>query len=164
MAACRRVYDLRHLQADCQEPGSAPEPYAGKRVWATFFHCGKGNFAVISGHVFQNTHSKTFVCTRFSVPASQTQRPRVHVPCPLQRVGSPGQLTSSTCRTRLLTKSGCRSGSSLVLFSVDLISKMQRSSMSSTSPSRKSVKLSTSCNKRHNSQLATMLLRFFGLN
>jgi len=28
MAAYRRVYDLRHLQADCQEPGSAPEPYA----------------------------------------------------------------------------------------------------------------------------------------
>jgi len=23
----RRVYDSRHLQADCQEPGSAPEPY-----------------------------------------------------------------------------------------------------------------------------------------
>ena len=22
------VYDSRHLQADCQEPGSAPEPYA----------------------------------------------------------------------------------------------------------------------------------------
>jgi len=28
MTAYRRVYDLRHLQADCQEPGSAPEPYA----------------------------------------------------------------------------------------------------------------------------------------
>ena len=28
MAAYRRVYDLLHLQADCQEPGSAPEPYA----------------------------------------------------------------------------------------------------------------------------------------
>jgi len=27
-AAYRRVYDSRHLQADCQEPGSAPEPYA----------------------------------------------------------------------------------------------------------------------------------------
>jgi len=27
MAAYRRVYDLGHLQADCQEPGSAPEPY-----------------------------------------------------------------------------------------------------------------------------------------
>ena len=24
----RRVHDSRHLQADCQEPGSAPEPYA----------------------------------------------------------------------------------------------------------------------------------------
>jgi len=24
----RRVYDSRHLQADCREPGSAPEPYA----------------------------------------------------------------------------------------------------------------------------------------
>ena len=28
MAAYRRLYDSRHLQADCQEPGSAPEPYA----------------------------------------------------------------------------------------------------------------------------------------
>ena len=28
MVAYRRVYDSRHLLADCQEPGSAPEPYA----------------------------------------------------------------------------------------------------------------------------------------
>ena len=28
MAAYRRIYDSRHLQSDCQEPGSAPEPYA----------------------------------------------------------------------------------------------------------------------------------------
>jgi len=28
MAAYRPVYNSRHLQADCQEPGSAPEPYA----------------------------------------------------------------------------------------------------------------------------------------
>jgi len=28
MAAYRRVYDSRNLQADSQEPGSAPEPYA----------------------------------------------------------------------------------------------------------------------------------------
>jgi len=28
MAAYRRVYDSRYLQADCQEPGSAPELYA----------------------------------------------------------------------------------------------------------------------------------------
>ena len=34
----RRVYDSRNLQADCQEPGSAPEPNPtlGNRVWATF--------------------------------------------------------------------------------------------------------------------------------
>jgi len=30
MAACRRVCDSRYLQADCKEPGSAPEPYAGQ--------------------------------------------------------------------------------------------------------------------------------------
>jgi len=28
MAAYHRVYDSRHLQADCQEPRSAPGPYA----------------------------------------------------------------------------------------------------------------------------------------
>jgi len=28
MAVYRRVYDSRHLQADCQEPGLAPELYA----------------------------------------------------------------------------------------------------------------------------------------
>jgi len=28
LATYRRVYDSRHLQADCQEPGSVPEPYA----------------------------------------------------------------------------------------------------------------------------------------
>jgi len=32
MAAYRWVYDSRHLQADCQEPGSALEPYAW---WST---------------------------------------------------------------------------------------------------------------------------------
>jgi len=28
LAAYRQVYDSCHLQADYQEPGSAPEPYA----------------------------------------------------------------------------------------------------------------------------------------
>ena len=48
MAAYRRVYDSRHLQADCQEPGSAPGPYTlCNRVWATFtfftvVYCGLG--------------------------------------------------------------------------------------------------------------------------
>jgi len=33
-AAYRRVYDSGHLQADCQEPGSVPNPTLGSRVWA----------------------------------------------------------------------------------------------------------------------------------
>ena len=36
MAAYRRVYDSRHLQADCQEPGSAGNPTLGNQVWAGF--------------------------------------------------------------------------------------------------------------------------------
>jgi len=32
MAAYHRVYDSRHLQADYQEPGSAPEPYAQQSI------------------------------------------------------------------------------------------------------------------------------------
>jgi len=37
MAAYRRVYDSRHLEADCQEPGSAPEPYARQSSMGCFF-------------------------------------------------------------------------------------------------------------------------------
>ena len=36
MAAYRQVYDSHHLQADCQEPGSSPEPYARQSSMATF--------------------------------------------------------------------------------------------------------------------------------
>jgi len=36
MTAYRRVYvSRRHLHADCQEPGSDPEPYARQSRWAT---------------------------------------------------------------------------------------------------------------------------------
>ena len=34
-SANRRVYDSRHLQAECQEPGSGPEPYA----WHSSMRC-----------------------------------------------------------------------------------------------------------------------------
>ena len=36
MTAYRRVYDSHQLQADCHEPGSAPETTFGNRVWASF--------------------------------------------------------------------------------------------------------------------------------
>jgi len=50
MAAYRRVYDSRHLQADCQEPGTAPEPYArqssmGYLSFFAFFTCWGGSVA-----------------------------------------------------------------------------------------------------------------------
>ena len=42
MAAYRRVYDSRHLQADWQEPGSAPEPYA-RQSNMRYLHLFSGN-------------------------------------------------------------------------------------------------------------------------
>ena len=36
MAAYRRVYDSRHLQADCKEPDQLRTPTLGNGVWATF--------------------------------------------------------------------------------------------------------------------------------
>ena len=38
MATSRRVYDSLHLQADCQEPGSAPEPYARQSSMGYLFY------------------------------------------------------------------------------------------------------------------------------
>ena len=38
MAAYRRVYDSRHLQADCQNQDQLRNPMLGNRVWATFFY------------------------------------------------------------------------------------------------------------------------------
>ena len=40
-AACRRVYDSRHLQADCQEPGSVLETYARQSSVSNFFTTGE---------------------------------------------------------------------------------------------------------------------------
>ena len=36
MSAYRQVYDSRHLQADCEEPESPPDPTLGNGVLATF--------------------------------------------------------------------------------------------------------------------------------
>ena len=59
MAAYRRVYDSRHLQADCQEVGSAPGPYARSRVWATFTFF---NFRM--HHLVVKFSFKKFFCLR----------------------------------------------------------------------------------------------------
>ena len=52
MAAYRRVYDSRHLQADCQEPGDQlRNPTLGNRVCATF--------------TFYRKHAATLPCEIF---------------------------------------------------------------------------------------------------
>jgi len=58
MAVCRRVYDSRHLQADCQEPGSAPEPYV--RHSSMGYLC---LFILCCQHTIPSTHTYT-MCTR----------------------------------------------------------------------------------------------------
>ena len=46
MAAYRRVYDSRHLQADCQDPGSAPKPYARQSSMGyLFYYHVRSNYA-----------------------------------------------------------------------------------------------------------------------
>jgi len=49
VAAYRRVYDSRHLQTDCQEPESAPEPTIGNQVWAGFFIRRDVNYTSMAG-------------------------------------------------------------------------------------------------------------------
>ena len=60
MAAYRLVYDSRHLQADCREPGSAPEPYTRQSsiVWVQFQQTiGRDDLSARSSHVSQGLRS-----------------------------------------------------------------------------------------------------------
>ena len=49
MAAYRRVYDSRHLQTDCQELGSAAEPYDRQSSMGYLLMLG-----LPDGHIKQN--------------------------------------------------------------------------------------------------------------
>ena len=62
MAAYRRVYDSRHLQDDCQVPGSAPEPYSRQSSMGYLYLCG-----LSSRHCVLRLPSvhKTVIVTRF---------------------------------------------------------------------------------------------------
>ena len=64
MAAYSRVYDSRHLQADCQEPASAPKPYARQSTLVQLFVergklCSFVTFSVNDNRYYfhQNHHS-----------------------------------------------------------------------------------------------------------
>ena len=45
MVAYRLVYDSRHLQADCQEPGLYPEPYARQSSMGYLYYLFAINFS-----------------------------------------------------------------------------------------------------------------------
>ena len=83
MAAYGRVYNSRHLQADCHEPGSAPEPTLGNRVQATFFTCRdhrRHHRHVAAGPHHQNVdpswqpHSNSLITHHFSGPDNAVGR------------------------------------------------------------------------------------------
>jgi len=68
MAAHRRVYDSRHLQADGQEPGSAPEPsvigyglplsfYSGLQVVSKVFYDSVAQHSMV-----QVSSNRSFEC------------------------------------------------------------------------------------------------------
>jgi len=64
MAAYRRVYDSRHLQADRQELGSAPEPYArqssmGYLYLSTIDQITACNKLILLLHPFNGLFSRT---------------------------------------------------------------------------------------------------------
>ena len=48
MAAYHRVYDSRHLQADCQEPGSPLEPYARQSGVGCLFLFNHSNYSPLT--------------------------------------------------------------------------------------------------------------------
>ena len=65
MAAYHRVYDSRHLQADCQEPGSAPEPYARQSSM---------------GYLYFLPIHPTMFALRFTGPRNETPEEGVNAP------------------------------------------------------------------------------------
>jgi len=81
MAAYRWVYDSRHLQADCQGMGSAPEPYARQSSMGYLlpFFSGPGtlspNSTVIGSAIFTRFISvpitqQTVSCTHQTTPSA----------------------------------------------------------------------------------------------
>ena len=92
MAAYRRVYDSRHLQADCQEPGSAPDRTLGNRVSATFTFflltsTGRNNARCTQARKtthgldgscecrVPSSHRRCCYCTASSAPTTDVQTP-----------------------------------------------------------------------------------------
>jgi len=68
MAAYRRVYDSRHLQADCKEPRSALEPYAwqsnmGYLYLLLHWHCVIEKKSRFTAFLDSNLHTRLAIVT-----------------------------------------------------------------------------------------------------
>ena len=61
------VYDSRHLQADCQEPGSALDTL-GNQVWATFYT--PAFYSISSFHSIRSSYIAFISLIRFLFPLS----------------------------------------------------------------------------------------------
>ena len=77
MTTYRRVYDSRHLQADCQELGSAPKTYArqsGMGYLYRFYICtgGVGERSIVMS-------MSVCVCVCVSVCLSESKSPEIRV-------------------------------------------------------------------------------------
>jgi len=80
MAVYRRVHDSRHLQADCQEPGSAPEPYALQSsigylyTFTVHFHIILLHCICITDEIYKEP---LYICARlFQAPGRADQKRR----------------------------------------------------------------------------------------
>jgi len=97
MAAYRRVYDSRHLQDDCQEPGSTPEPYwLGKGVWATFaFYLFTLQYTTLTMAFDYGIKSYSTVCSIFVSEQARSLEPSYRCYCqPCSVILSAGKLSS----------------------------------------------------------------------
>jgi len=80
MAAYRLVYDSRHLQADCQEPGSAPEPYVRQSSMGylyLYLYLGRSLLSTIALlFVVQSTRVSAAAVARGRSPSRRGRRSR----------------------------------------------------------------------------------------
>ena len=87
MAAYRRVYDSRHLQVDCQERGSAPEPYARQSSTSYLYLHINNNLFMFLSYDFTQRHylryTNLFICNTSTGKSvdSEIRRPNVAYFC-----------------------------------------------------------------------------------
>ena len=71
MAAYRWVYDSRHLQADCQEPGSAAEPYARQSSIDDLFYVLHYFYVMCSFKLALSSYSALLCCCKSEIVGCQ---------------------------------------------------------------------------------------------